>query len=205
MSLYTVMETNEFKITGLLTTMSEEFNRISLHGVREELLDRQSKEVGIPVTKVRLPNPCPNDVYDRVMGVTMEKYKQMGVTHSIFGDIFLVDIRRYREEQLRKVGLTPIFPLWKEPTDKLARRIIDLGFKAVITCVNTAQLHPKFSGRYFDEALLADLPKNVDPCGENGEFHTFVYDGPIFKHPIPIHTGETVTKNGFKFTDIISG
>ena len=203
MCLYTVMETKEFQVTGLLTTLSEEFNRISHHGVREELLDKQAEEVGIPVKKIRIPNPCPNEVYDRKMGEVMEECKRQGVTHSISGDLFLVDIRRYREEQLRKVGLTPIFPLWKEPTGLLARRMIELGFKAVVTCVDSKRLSPKFSGRYFDTTLLDGLPRNVDPCGENGEFHTFVYDAPIFKHPIPIRIGETVTRNGFQFTDIL--
>lgn len=203
MSLYTVMETKEFQVTGLLTTLSEEFNRISHHGVREELLDKQAEEIGIPVTKIRIPNPCPNVVYDLKMGEAMDEYKRQGVTHSISGDLFLVDIRRYREEQLRKAGLTPIFPLWKQPTDKLAKRMIELGFKAVVTCVDSKRLNQKFSGRYFDATLLDELPENVDPCGENGEFHTFVYDAPIFKHPIPIRVGETVTRNGFQFTDIL--
>jgi uncharacterized protein (TIGR00290 family) len=202
MALYEILKSDKFEIHGILTTVSEAFRRVSMHGVREELLDLQSKSLGIPVEKVLIPYPCPNDIYEQKMRDAVLNFKSRGVAHVVFGDLFLEDVRRYREERLAAVGITPIFPLWKQDTSKLARRMMSVGFRAVITCVDPKVLDPKFAGRQFDQNFLDELPRAVDPCGENGEFHTFVYDGPIFKMPIKVALGERVMRDGFQFIDV---
>jgi uncharacterized protein (TIGR00290 family) len=204
MSLYETLKSDKFEILGILTTVSDAFHRVSMHGVREELLDLQSASLGLPAEKVLIPYPCSNDVYERKMRDAVLKFKSKGVTHVVFGDLFLEDIRKYREEKLAAVGITPIFPLWKQDTFQLARRMLDVGFRAVITCVDPKMLDPKFAGRQFDENFLDELPPGVDPCGENGEFHTLTYDGPIFKKPIEIALGERVMRDGFQFIDILA-
>jgi len=203
MSLYKILESNEFEIVAILTTVSDEFQRVSMHGVREELLDQQAASLGFAIEKVRIPYPCPNEVYEQKMSDILLRYKSKGLTHAVFGDLFLEDIRRYREEKLAKVEITPVFPLWKENTGELAKAILRVGFRAVITCVDPKKLDPKFAGRYFDEAFLNEIPPRVDPCGENGEFHTFVFDGPIFRRRIEITVGERVMRDGFQFVDVV--
>ena len=204
MALYEIMKSDKFEIVGTLTTVSDAFHRVSMHGVREELLDLQNASLGFPAEKVLIPYPCPNDVYERKMGDAVLNFKSKGVTHIVFGDLFLEDIRKYREERLGTVGITAVFPLWKQDTSQLARRMLDIGFRAVITCVDPKMLSPEFVGRQFDENFLNELPLGVDPCGENGEFLTFIYDGPIFKKRIEIALGERVMRDGFQFIDVLA-
>jgi uncharacterized protein (TIGR00290 family) len=203
MALYKILAAKQFEIACLLTTVSDEFRRVSMHGVREELLEMQAKSLGYLLEKVMIPYPCPNVVYEEKMRNVLSLWKGKGVTHVIFGDLFLEDIRKYREERLAELSLTPVFPVWGRDTTKLAREILAAGFRAVITCVDPKKLDTKFTGRKYDEALLTDLPPSVDPCGENGEFHTFVYDGPIFKQPISVQVGESVMRDGFQFADVV--
>ncbi len=202
MALHRTLAAKELEVVCLLTTVSDAFHRVSMHGVREELLEVQAKSVGIQLQKVIIPYPCPNVVYEEKMREVLSLWKGKGVTQVIFGDLFLEDIRKYREEKIAQINLTPIFPVWGKDTANLAREMLDTGFRAIICCVDPKKLDPQFAGREFDSSLLKDLPENVDPCGENGEFHTFVYDGPIFKKPIPVQVGERVMRDGFQFADI---
>jgi uncharacterized protein (TIGR00290 family) len=174
-----------------------------MHGVREELLDLQAKSLGYEIEKVQIPYPCPNEIYEEKMRRLLSKWKEQGVSHVIFGDLFLEDIRKYREEKLAQIGLTPVFPLWRENTTILAKEMIRVGFRGLVTCVDPKKLDPGFVGRQFSDSFLNDLPPEVDPCGENGEFHTFVYDGPTFKKSIPVVAGKRVLRDGFQFIDIL--
>ena len=202
MALHRVLRSKDFEIVCLLTTITDRFHRVSMHGVREELLDAQAQSVGYPIEKVMIPYPCPNQVYEEKMSNFLSGWKSKGVRHVIFGDLFLEDIRRYREQKLSQIDMTPVFPLWKEDTGELAREMLKVGFRAVVTCVDPKKMAPKFAGHLFDETFLRNIPPDVDPCGENGEFHTFVYDGPIFNQPISVKVGETVTRDGFTFADL---
>jgi uncharacterized protein (TIGR00290 family) len=189
-------------ITSLLVTMNADADRVAMHAVRRTLVEAQADRLGLPLHLIELPNPCPNDVYEKRMAVAMAEATARGVGHIVFGDLFLADIRAYREAALAGSGIAPLFPLWQRPTDRLPRDMIASGIRAVITCVDPAQLDPAFAGRRFDEQLLAELPPNVDPCGENGEFHTFVYDGPGFSSPVDVEVGEVVERDGFIFCDV---
>jgi uncharacterized protein (TIGR00290 family) len=202
MALYRVLKSEDFEIACLLTTITDRFHRISMHGVRESLLDAQAQSLNLPIEKVMIPYPCPNEIYEEKMANVLSALKSEDVTHVIFGDLFLQDIRRYREERLAQIDMTPVFPLWLEDTAKLAMEMLELGFRAVITCVDPKKLKPEFAGRLFDESFLGSIPANVDPCGENGEFHTFVYDGPVFRKQIPIEVGPVVMRDGFQFADV---
>jgi uncharacterized protein (TIGR00290 family) len=182
--------------------MNADADRVAMHAVRRALVQAQADRLGLPLHLVELPNPCPNDVYEARMAVAMADATASGVAHMVFGDLFLADIRAYREAALAGSGITPLFPLWQRPTDRLARDMISSGIRAVITCVDPAQLDADFAGRQFDEHLLAELPTSVDPCGENGEFHTFVYDGPGFSSAIDVDVGEVVERDGFVFCDV---
>jgi uncharacterized protein (TIGR00290 family) len=192
LALHKVLAAGEIKVASLLTSVSGQFNRVSMHGVRLELLDMQAASVGIPLVKMFTPEMPDMETYEQQMHAVLGKLRKQGVTTSIFGDIFLEDLRRYRENQLARRNLNASFPLWKIPTDKLIKEFIDLGFKAVIVCVNEKYLDKSFAGRVIDEDFVRDLPPTVDLCGENGEFHSFVYDGPIFRQPIPFVKGEIV-------------
>ena len=203
MAFYRTIAAKQFEIVCLLTTISDPFRRVSMHGVREELLDRQAESVGMHLEKVLIPYPCPNVVYEEKMRKVLSQWKRKGVAHVIFGDLFLEDIRKYREANLAQLDLTPIFPFWGKDTASLAEDMLRVGFRAIITCVDPKKLDAKFAGRHFDNSLLKDLPPSVDPCGENGEFHTFVYDGPIFREPIPVEVGESVSRDGFQFADVL--
>jgi uncharacterized protein (TIGR00290 family) len=203
MALRRTVTSGEFEIACLLTTVNDLFHRVSMHGVREELLEKQAESLELPLQKVMIPSPCPNAVYEEKMHETLEIWKARGVTHVIFGDLFLEDIRRYREEKLALLGLTPVFPVWGRDTRSLAREIIAAGFRVILSCVDPRKLDPRFVGRRFDISLLRDLPEGVDPCGENGEFHTFVYDGPLFKKPVQVEVGERVNRDGFEFADLV--
>jgi uncharacterized protein (TIGR00290 family) len=191
-----------FDIVGLLTTVTETYARVSMHGVREEILDAQAEAVGLPLFKVPIPSPCPNDVYERAMGTVLGRLEAEGVRRVIFGDLFLEDIRAYREEKLRGTGIGPEFPLWGRPTARLAEEMIDAGFDARIVALDPRKLPKSFAGRAFDRSLLADLPSGVDPCGERGEFHTCVTAGPVFHWPIPVVPGAVVERDGFVFADL---
>ncbi len=192
LALYKIQQSKEFEILTLLTSISQKFQRISMHGVRKELLELQAKSVGIPLTIMEVPEMPTMDSYETAMRNTLKPLVENGAETSIFGDIFLEDLREYRENKLTEVGLKGVFPLWKQPTDRLIKEFLDLGFQTITTCVNEKYLDQSFAGRIIDEDFLKDLPKNVDPCGENGEFHTFVFDGPIFSKPISFEIGETV-------------
>lgn len=202
MALYRVLKSRQFEIVCLLTTITDQFHRVSMHGVREELLDAQAGLLGYPLEKVMIPYPCPNQVYEEKMAKVLALWKSKGVKHVIFGDLFLEDIRKYREKKLAQIDMIPVFPLWLADTKALAREMLKVGFRAVVTCVDPRKLAPTFAGRLFDETFLKSIPPEVDPCGENGEFHTFVYDGPIFKQRIPVNVGEIVTRDGFVFADL---
>lgn len=190
--LHKVLQTGEYDVMCLLTSMSAQHQRISMHGVRAELLEAQAERLHIPLVKLEIPEAATMEAYESVMTKHLSELTAAGATHSMFGDIFLEDLRAYREQQLAKIGLTGVFPLWKIPTDQLIRDFIDAGFKTIVTCVNEKFLDKSFAGRIIDHEFLRDLPANVDPCGENGEFHTFVFDGPLFSEPIAFAKGETV-------------
>jgi uncharacterized protein (TIGR00290 family) len=189
---------------GLLTTVNEAFDRVAMHAVRRALLEAQAEAVGLPLYAIDLPWPCANEAYEARMGDAVARLEADGFTHVAFGDLFLADVRRYREEKLAGTGLTPLFPLWKtKPTSELAQEMIDGGLRACLTCVDPRVLPASFAGRPFDRRLLDDLPDGIDPCGENGEFHSFVWDGPMFSRPVRVHTGETVERDGFVFADVV--
>lgn len=190
-------------VVGVLTTVNETHQRVAMHGVREELLDRQAAALGLPCLKVPLPSPCSNEVYEARMAAAVAAIKAEGVRHVVFGDLFLEDIRAYREERMRDAGMECIFPLWGRDTHTLARDMIASGLVAHLTCVDPRRLDRSFAGRRFDEALLRDLPEGVDPCGENGEFHTLVSAGPMFAQPIPVSAGTVIERDGFVFADVL--
>lgn len=216
LALYTILRDKQFDIRYLLTTLNEEADRISMHGVRSELLIAQAESLGIRAKKIHLPASSDMQAYEAVMNQAIGELKSEGISDCIFGDIFLEDLRNYREEKLREVSISAHFPLWKRDTTELIKEFIDLGFKTMVVCVDSSKLDESFAGRVIDHQFLADLPANVDPCGENGEFHTFVFDGPIFHKPIRFELGEKVLKTytaknkeeetieyGFWFQDLI--
>ena len=204
MAAYQLLESGKYEIAALLTTVTEEYDRISMHGVRRELLERQSESLGIPLQAVLIPKDCSNEIYETRMREALELFKARGITKVAFGDLFLEDLRKYRDERLAQAGMTGVYPLWKRDTGELVRTFIALGFKAVLACVDTQALAASFAGREIDESLLRDLPGTADPCGENGEFHSFVYAGPIFKTPIACRTGERVMRTPrFNYCEIV--
>ena len=204
LALHSLKNSRQYKITSLLTTITKDYNRISMHGVRSILLDNQSESLGLPIEKVFISKNSSNEEYENQMREKLLFYQRQGVSSVAFGDLFLEDIRKYRELNLSKVTMKGIFPLWKKNTQELARQFIELGFKAVIICVDSQKLDKKFVGRYFDRQFLSDLPATIDPCGENGEFHSFVFDGPIFKKSISFKIGDIVLrKKRFYFCDLI--
>ncbi len=202
-SLHVLRAQGEVEIVGLLTTINQAFDRVAMHAVRTELLRAQADAAGLPLWPVPIPWPCSNAEYEAAMNAAMARARAEGITHVAFGDLFLEEIRRYREERLAPAGITPLFPIWGTPTDALARRMVDAGLRARLTCVDPKSLDARFAGREFDAALLAELPASVDPCGERGEFHSFAYDGPMFRRPVPIQAGEVVTRDGFVFADLL--
>ena len=202
--LHVLKQDPSVEIGGLLTTMNDEFDRVAMHAVRRSLLEAQARAVGVPLRTVPLPWPCSNDQYEDRMRVAVAQAVADGFTHMAFGDLFLEDVRRYREEKLAGTGLTPMFPLWGIPTDHLAARMVESGLRSVLTCVNPKHLDRSFAGRQFDRSLLDDLPGGVDKCGERGEFHSFAWDGPMFNHPVPIVVGDVVDRDGFVFADLSS-
>jgi uncharacterized protein (TIGR00290 family) len=201
-ALHAIRCDDAVEVVGLLVTFNSDADRVAMHAVRRNLAHAQAERLGLPLHTVEIPSPCPNEVYERQMTEATVTARTIGVNHIVFGDLFLGDVRAYREQMLARTGVTPLFPLWGRPTRALARQILDAGVRAVLTCVDTKQLPGEFAGRTFDEQLLADLPDGVDPCGERGEFHTFAWDGPGFSAPIDIEIGERVERDGFIFCDL---
>ena len=207
-ALHVVREQRQLDVVALLTTVNRTHQRVAMHAVRESLLERQAAAADLSLVVVPIPSPCTNEEYERAMGGAIQWARAEGVTHMIFGDLFLEDIRRYRENNLKDTGITPVFPLWGIPTDRLARQMLDGGLRSYITCVDPRQLDRSFAGREWDSSLLAELPPSVDPCGENGEFHTFAFAGPMFSGMpcgavIEVHRGEVVERDGFVFADFL--
>lgn len=202
-ALHLLRQRADLQLVGLLTTVNEPMGRVAMHAVREQLLEAQARAVGLPLIKVYIPRPCSNAEYERAMAAAMERARADQVTKIAFGDLFLEDVRRYREEKLAGSGVEPIFPLWGENTTALAREMVRAGVRAFITCVNPQQLDASWAGRAFDSRLLDELPESVDPCGERGEFHTFVYDGPMFEAPLSVAPGRIVERDGFVFADVV--
>jgi uncharacterized protein (TIGR00290 family) len=202
-ALHEARRSGAYEIVGALTTVTETFGRVSMHGVREELLMAQLDAAGLPPIIVPIPFPCPNEVYEARMAAALSEAKAEGVTHAIFGDLFLEDVRAYREAKMAGTGVAPVFPLWGRPTNALARAMIEGGLKTRVVTVDLKILPKSFAGRKFDKALLADLPASVDPCGERGEFHTCVLAGPMFSRAIPASVGEIVERDGFAFADLV--
>jgi uncharacterized protein (TIGR00290 family) len=205
MALHALRQREDIRVTALLTTVTDEYDRISMHGVRRELLVRQAESIGLPLHEVRIPPQCVNPIYEARMEEALRVHYQAGVRRVAFGDIFLEDLRAYREKNLARIGMTAVFPIWKRDTHELIRTFQALGFRAVTACVDPKVLEGSFAGHELDEQFFRDLPPNVDPCGENGEFHTFVFDGPIFREPIAIHAGEIVERDGFVYCDLLAG
>ena len=206
MALYELSRDPRYEVVALLTSIAGEYKRISHHGVREELLDQQAAAIGLPLHKLYLPvgpsQPCTNEVYEELMREVLLWFRERGVYTIAHGDIYLVDIRAYRERNLARVNMKGLFPLWKRNTTELVRDFLRLGFKAYLSCVQ-GHLAKRFAGQLISHVLLAELPKEVDPCGENGEFHSFVYDGPIFRHPVPVKVGPLVTREGRHYADLL--
>jgi uncharacterized protein (TIGR00290 family) len=202
-SLHEVRSAGEFDVVGALTTVTDTFGRVSIHGVRQEILRAQCEAAGLPQRIVPIPYPCPNEVYEARMGEAVAAAVREGITHMIFGDLFLADIRAYREQKLAGTGVTPVFPLWERPTSALAQAMIASGLEAYVATVDLKKLPAEFTGRKFDAQLLADLPDGIDPCGENGEFHTCVVAGPMFSRRLPVETGERVVRDGYAYCDLL--
>ncbi len=195
----------DLQVTALVTTFSTEANRVAMHAVRRTLVESQAERTNLPLWAVELPSPCSNSEYEDRMRVVCQRAVSEGIAAVAFGDLFLQDIRNYRVRQLQGTGLEPLFPLWQIPTGDLARDMIAAGVKAKITCVDPSKLAKSFAGRDFDQSFLEALPPGIDPCGENGEFHTFVHDAPVFSRPIPVSSGEIVERGGFVFADVLPG
>jgi uncharacterized protein (TIGR00290 family) len=192
----------DVQLAALLTTINEPAQRVAMHAVRVDVLQAQADALGLPLWRIPIPSPCPNEVYERAMAEAVARAVGEGFTHVAFGDLFLEDVRRYREERLAGTGLTPLFPLFGSDTTALAREMVAGGLRARITCLDPKVIDRRFAGREFDASLLAELPVEIDPCGERGEFHTCSYDGPMFNHAVPIETGITVERDGYVFTDL---
>jgi len=203
-ALHVLRQQAGFEIAGLLTTINSAFDRVAMHGTRRTLVEMQSEAAGLPLITAPLPWPCSNADYERAMKQVCDQVLAQGVSAIAFGDLFLADVRAYRERQLKGTGLEPLFPLWLLPTGELARQMIESGLRARLVCVDPKQLDPSFVGREFDLQFLRDLPPGVDPCGENGEFHSFVYGGPMFSRTLPIAAGERVERDGFWYADVLA-
>lgn len=205
LALHAALADPSLRVTSLLTTVTDEYDRVSMHGVRRALLEAQARAVQLPLDVVRIPPACSNQAYEAAMTTALARHRDAGVREVVFGDLFLRDVREYRERLLAPLGMTAVFPLWGRDTAALAREFVALGFRATLVCVDPRQLDPAFCGRPYDEALLRDLPPGADACGENGEFHTFVYDGPVFARAVAVSAGEVVERDGFRFADLLAG
>jgi uncharacterized protein (TIGR00290 family) len=205
MALHALLQQKDVRVTALLTTVTEGYERISMHGVRRELLERQAESIGLPLHEVRIPPQCVNPIYEARMEEALRVHYDQGVRKVAFGDIFLEDLRVYREKNLARIGMTALFPIWKQDTRELVRSFHAAGFRAMAVCVDGKILGREFAGRELDESFFKDLPPSADPCGENGEFHTFVFDGPIFRTAIPVRVGEVVERASFVYCDLLPG
>ncbi len=204
LALYEIQKTGKYRIAALLTTVTQDYDRVSMHGVRCVLLEQQAESLGLPLEQILITNHATNAEYETEMRALLEKYKKLGVNAVVFGDIFLEDLKKYREDNLAQIGMRGLFPIWKRGSRELARAFIALGFQAITTCVDSQHLDRGFVGRLFDEQFLSELPASVDPCGENGEFHSFAFDGPIFRKKIGIAKGEVVLRdNRFYYCDLL--
>lgn len=203
MALHALREQPGVRVVALLTTVTETYERISMHGVRRELLHAQAKSIGLPLHEVLIPPQCVNPIYEARMEAALRHFYEEGVRKTAFGDIFLQDLREYRERNLAHIGMTAIFPIWKRDTRELASHFVAQGFRAVTACIDPAKLDRSFAGRELDATFFSELPAGVDACGENGEFHTFVFDGPVFREPIGVRTGEIVMRDGFIYCDLL--
>lgn len=206
LALYELLRDPAWRVERLLTSVADEFRRVSHHGIREELLAMQAEAIGLPLDWLRLPSgggPCTNAVYEELVGQHLSRYVQQGILHVGHGDLFLADLRAYRERNLARLGMSGVFPIWMRDTTEVVETFIALGFRAVLCCVDGQRLDGSFVGRPIDEELLRDLPAGVDPCGENGEYHSFVYDGPIFQRPLAIELGQTVCRDGRWYIDVL--
>ena len=203
-ALHLLNQAHPGAVAALLTTINQEVDRVAMHAVRRDVLEAQAAAAGLPLRVVFIPSPCPNEIYERQMRSAVEAAVREGFTHVAFGDLFLEDVRRYREERLMGTGLDPLFPVWGIPTRMLAEQMIEGGLRARLSCVDTRKLAPSFAGREFDRELLSDLPADIDPCGENGEFHTCVYAGPMLRAPLVLAPGETVTREPFAWRDLVA-
>lgn len=204
MALHSLLQRSDVRVVALLTTVTEGYERISMHGVRRDLLHQQAQSLNLPLHEVLIPPQCVNPIYESRMEQALRIYFAQGVRKVAFGDIFLEDLRIYREKNLARIGMTALFPLWKRDTRELIREFQANKFRAIAVCVDPKAIAPTFAGRELDESFFRDLPPHADPCGENGEFHTFVFDGPIFQSPIHVRTGEVVNRDGFIFCDLLS-
>jgi uncharacterized protein (TIGR00290 family) len=204
-ALRLLRQSPQYEIVGLLTTFNQSADRVAMHAVRRSLVEEQARAAGLPLWTIPLPWPCSNEQYESLMSQACRDAVAQKIDCVAFGDLFLEDVRAYRERQLSGTGLTPVFPLWQIPTPALAREMISSGLKATLTCVDPRKLDPSFAGRQFNETLLADFPAGIDPCGERGEFHSFAHAGPMFAHEIPVIPGEIVTRDGFVFADLLPG
>jgi uncharacterized protein (TIGR00290 family) len=204
-ALHTIRQSGEFEVVALLTTVNATRHRVAMHAVRETLVEMQAARAGVRLVKVPIPSPCSNEAYEEAMSRAMARARGEDVRHVVFGDLFLEDIRAYREKNLTACGMTPIFPLWRKETRRLASEMLSSGLSAFLTCIDPRKLDRKFAGRRFDAQLLGEFPPEVDPCGENGEFHTFANAGPMFDREIPVSVGEVVERDGFVFADLLPG
>jgi len=204
LALHEIQKNQDFEIAALITTVTADYDRVSMHGLRNALLEEQAGSLNIPLEKVTISKNASNEEYESRFNEVLLNHKESGITQVVFGDLFLEEIKKYREDLLGKIGMECVFPVWKMDTVKLAKRFIEWGFRAITVCVDSSVLGKEFTGREFDQQFLNDLPKGIDPCGENGEFHTFVYDGPIFKNRIDHQLGEIVLRDGrFYYCDIL--
>ena len=202
-ALHALQQDPDWEIAGLLTTFNESVDRVAMHAVRRTLVEAQAAAAGLPLIRIPIPSPCPNEVYEARMGEAVRQARLAGITHMAFGDLFLEDVRRYREDKLAGTGIEPVFPIWGIPTNVLAREMIAGGLVAQITCVDPRQIAPGFAGRTWNADLISELPESADPCGERGEFHTFCYAGPMFRQPIAVTAGEVLERDGFVFADCL--
>jgi uncharacterized protein (TIGR00290 family) len=201
-ALHVLRQQGQVEVVALLTTINQAFDRVAMHAVRTEVLRAQARAAGLPLWEVAIPWPCSNEAYEAAMAEALQHARGAGVTVAAFGDLFLEDVRRYREERMHGTGITPLFPIWGIPTDALAGQMVQAGLRARLTCIDPTKLPRHFAGRDFDAALLAELPAGVDPCGERGEFHSLAYAGPMFEKALPIRTGQIVERDGFVFADV---
>ena len=202
-ALHILRQQSDLEIVGLFCTINQKYDRVAMHAIRCELINKQAESVGLPIQLIPIPNSCSSFEYETIMAKFVAKAKNQGIDHFAFGDLFLEDVRRYREDNLTNTGITPIFPLWGIPTNKLSKKMVSNGLRAIITCVDPKYLSTKFAGKKYDEKFLEQIPVGIDPCGENGEFHSFVFNGPMFKNAVNISVGETVSREGFVFTDVL--